>query len=266
MLPLPTDKQSHKEQITIKTFISMAKIQGLVGGISGKMGNAVFRQRAGQTIVAQYQPVVSNPNTPAQQNARAAFKLITQLAAIMSPGFGTMLVTKRNPRAGFVAKNYNLIQVDPSPEAAERVTIDMEKLQLTESFRPLPQMVDTSTDSSLIVTIDSIAPEVASIRYVVVQYVTMNGGSQAAIREIVDVPVEEGQAMLKTTATAGENLTVLAYGLLPSAATLAKVDFDNIHTPADIDFISAVQLDKMVRDGDMSVTMTTGLNVIIPTE
>ena len=83
----------------------MATMSGITGTLSGKMGSAVFRVRAGQQVVAQYQPSVANPNTEAQQTARAKFKLITQLAAIMGPGFGTMLVTKRNPRGKGSARN-----------------------------------------------------------------------------------------------------------------------------------------------------------------
>lgn len=62
----------------------MARIQGLVGGISGKMGNAVFRQRYGETVLTQYQPHVANPNTDGQVEQRAKFKLISQLAAVLS--------------------------------------------------------------------------------------------------------------------------------------------------------------------------------------
>lgn len=245
----------------------MAKIQGLVGGLSGKMGNAVFRQRYGQTIVAQYQPVVSNPNTEPQQNARAAFKLITQLSAIMAPAYGTLGVITRparqghNPRTGFVAKNYKLIVADPSPEAAERVSIPMEKLQLTDSFRPLGQMASTIEDNEATITINTAAADITSVRFVVVQYIDMNGSSQAAIQQIVDVPSSEGSAEITINGQAGEKLTILAFGLIPSAEAIRKVDFDNIHTPADEDFISAVALDKMVREGEMAETMTMGENI-----
>lgn len=243
----------------------MAKMNGLVGGLSGKMGNAVFRQRKGQTIVAQYQPVVSNPNTTAQQNARAAFKLITQLAAIMGPGIITRPARQgRNPRNAFVAKNYGLIQVDPSPEAAERVTIPMEQLQLTDSFRPLGTIDDYSTAGTLQVSLKDLPADIASVRFVIVEYIPLNGGSQAAVRDMFDVPVEGQSAELEAVATPGENLTVLAYGLIPSGSVIDKVDFDNIHTPADEDFISAVELDKLINDGDMDVTMTSGINVTIP--
>lgn len=249
----------------------MAKIQGLVGGLSGKMGNAVFRQRYGETIVAQYQPVVSNPNTPAQQTARAAFKLITQLSAVMAPAYGTLgVITRparqgRNTRTGFVAKNYGLIVADPSPEAAERVTIPMEKLQLTESFRPAGNLEVDAAEAEMTASVSVSAADIKSVRFVVVQYVPAVGtDSQAAIREIADVPVVNGTAILSTRGgEVGDKFTVLAYGLIPTPEALRKVDFDNIHTPADEDFISAVALDKMVRDGEMQVTMTTGSNVTI---
>lgn len=248
----------------------MAKMSGITGTLSGKMGNAVFRVRSGQQVVAQYQPAVANPNTEAQQTARAKFKLITQLAAIMSPGIGTMGVAKRNPRGkgsnrnGFVQKNYGLMVADPSPEAAERVTIPMEKLQLTDSFRPIPVVSVTSTTDELTGNMENIPLDVASVRVVVVEYNQMNGGSQAAIREIMDVPVEDREIEFSTQVNAGENLTILTYGLIPSDAARAKVDFENIHTPADEDFISAVELQKMVSEGEMSVTMTSGVNVSIP--
>ena len=94
----------------------MARIQGIAGGMSGKMGNAVFRQHNGETIVSQYQPVVENPNTEAQQVARAKFKLITQLSSIMAPAMGIINRPARqghNPRTRFVAKNYPLVVADP---------------------------------------------------------------------------------------------------------------------------------------------------------
>jgi hypothetical protein len=249
----------------------MAKMSGITGTLSGKMGNAVFRVRAGQQVVAQYQPQVTNPNTEAQQVARAKFKLITQLAAIMAPAMGTLgVVTRparqgRNPRTGFVAKNYALVTADPSAEAAEKVTIPMEEIQLTESFRPGPALEDRSASENLNVSAAGLPAGTASVRFVVVEYINAIGGSQAAIREIVDVPVTDNTAILETDAQDGEKLTVLAYALIPSTSARASVDFDNIHTPADEDFISAVELQKMVRDGEMSVTMTSGLNVTIPT-
>lgn len=248
----------------------MAKIQGLVGGLSGKLGNAVFRQRYGETIVAQYQPVVSNPNTDAQQVARAKFKLITQLATIMAPAMGTLGVINRparkgrNPRSGFVAKNYALMTANPSAEDAEKISIQMDSIQLTDSFRPLTNLSDESTTSTLVVSASGLPSDIASVRFVIVEYLEFNEIKQAAIREIVDVPVVDNKASIQKTATSGEDLTILAYGLIPSAAARAKIDFDNIHTPADTDFVSAIDLQKMVREGEMSVTMTSGINVTIP--
>lgn len=77
------------------------KLNGLVGGGTGKLGNSVFSQNAGRTIVRQYQSEVKNPNTARQQNSRARFtmagviaKLFAQALAIGRPRVGAL--TSRN--------------------------------------------------------------------------------------------------------------------------------------------------------------------------
>lgn len=56
------------------------KLNGLVGGGTGKLGNSVFSQNAGRTIVRQYQPEVRNPKTARQQDARARFAFFCGLS------------------------------------------------------------------------------------------------------------------------------------------------------------------------------------------
>jgi len=77
------------------------KLNGLVGGGTGKLGNSVFSQNAGRTIVRQYQSEVKNPNTARQQNSRARFtlagdiaKMFAQALAIGRPRVGAL--TSRN--------------------------------------------------------------------------------------------------------------------------------------------------------------------------
>lgn len=62
----------------------MAKIIGLVGTMSGRVGNMVFSKKDGKTIARSYQPQVANPNTLAQVATRARLKLSSQFAAAMA--------------------------------------------------------------------------------------------------------------------------------------------------------------------------------------
>lgn len=247
----------------------MARLQGISGGMSGKTGSFTYRQSRGETIVSQYQPVVKNPNTEGQQTQRARFKLMTQLAAIMAPGFGTMGITKRpaklkpTQRNAFVSLNMPLVSVDPNdPNVAK---IPMEKIQLTSSRNPLGSM-DENNGSAVISDIPS---NVKVVRFVEIgygEYQEYNASTGSFIiktrpelREVVDVPVDDSGTIAHTPRQA--NTTVLAFGMIPSSSTSGRLDLSNIHTPTDEEFIGAVDLNYMVSEGSMVETITLGVNV-----
>lgn len=260
-------------KVSLNTHKTMAIMQGITGKLSGKMGSAVFRIRNGAQVVTQYNPIVKNPDTTGQQEARAKFKLLSQLGAIMESGFGTMAVTKRagksapTQRNAFMQLNYPLVAVDMSADVPERATIPMDRVQLTKSSRPLGSIAGTISN----VAVSNIPPDVASVRFVIVGYrqyqeVDPDTGSfiikvKPEVRKVTDIPVEEGEAELGDVSAIGNKVTVLAYGMIPTAAAAGRVNFDSIHTPADEDFIGAVDLDQLVREGAMVETMTIGINV-----
>lgn len=245
----------------------MARMQGITGKLSGKMGSAVFRVREGQQVVTQYNPIVKNPNTKGQQAQRAKFKLMSQLAAVMAPGFGTMGTINRpahgksTQRNAFTQLNMKLVEVDT---AGQEVTakIPMEQVKLTSSFRYFPQLALSSAGAegiSLDLN-DSLPTDVTTVRFVTIGYVDR----VPTIADIRDIPSAD---VLNTNipVTPG-NYTVLAYGLIPSESAKATIDLDNIHTPADENFVSAVELNAMVADGSMVETMTVGGNITLPVE
>lgn len=245
-------------------------MQGLTGKLSGKMGSAVFRVRNGAQVVTQYNPIVKNPDTAGQQEARAKFKLLSQLGAIMESGFGTMAVTKRagksapTQRNAFMQLNYPLVMVDMGADVPERAKIMLDKIQLTKSDRSLGDMSTTSTN----VIVNNITAGVSAVRFVTVgkrkvEVVDKATGTlimkeKPEVQKVQDIPVNDGTAFISKPAGGS---TVLAFGLIPSASGISKVDFDNIHTPDDEDFVGAVDLDAMVRSGEMVETMTIGLNI-----
>ena len=245
-------------------------MQGLTGKLSGKMGSAVFRVRNGAQVVTQYNPIVKNPTTAGQHEVRAMFKLLSQLSAIMESGFGTMTTTKRagksapTQRNAFMQLNYPLVVVDKHSDVPERAKIELDKIQLTKSDRPLGDMTANPDD----VVINNIPTGVTAVRFVTVgqrkvQVIDQATGSfiikvKPEVQKVQDIPVDAESASIGRPA---EGSTVLAFGLIPSASGVSKVDFDNVHTPDDEEFIGAVDLDAMVRAGEMVETMTIGLNI-----
>lgn len=228
------------------------------------MGAAVFRVRDGQQVVTQYNPIVKNPNTEGQQTQRAKFKLMSQLSAVMAPGFGTMAITKRpargkpSQRNAFTQINMPLVEVT-SDDQTMVAKIPMEEVKLTSSFRYMPAL-DLSPrggEGIEVAFLQSIPAEIESIRFVTVTYVD----NIPTIQDIRDVPKSQFSEILIPT-PAGK-YTVLAYGLIPSESAKTSVDLDNIHVPSDEEFISAVELDAMVAEGSMAETMTVGSNITV---
>lgn len=245
----------------------MARLQGISGGLSGKTGSYTFRQSRGQTIVSQYQPRVNNPNSEGQQSQRAKFKLMSQLAAIMAPAFGTMKVATKagkltpTQRNAFVQLNMPLAEVTSDNEEVV-AKIPMDQLKLTSSFREeLGQIICSKDGNGIRVQIPVLAgSKTKNGKIALVGFGTMGVTKRASLVSVVDVPVTEiGLEYVFSGLQAGD-YTVLAFGLIPTESASLKVDLDNIHTPDDEDFISAVQLNTLVANGAIVETATVGAN------
>ena len=244
----------------------MATMQGITGKISGKMGSAVFRVREGQQVVTQYNPIVKNPNTTGQQDQRAKFKLMSQLAAVMASGIGTLSVTKRkskgtpSQRNAFTSLNFPLVTVNTEGQEV-KASIPMEQLKLTSSFINLPDIQLVNQAMAIQINMENVPTGVTTLRCVVVGY----AGNVPAINQLIDVPVDAAQGSVRYTVqnVAKGNYTVLAYGLIPSESAKTKIDIDSIHTSDDEDFISSVELNAMVAEGSMAETKTVGANVTV---
>lgn len=238
----------------------MARLQGISGGMSGKTGSFTYRQSRGETIVSQYQPVVKNPNTEGQQTQRARFKLMTQLAAIMAPGFGTMGITKRpaklkpTQRNAFVSLNMPLVDVNLSADKTTAL-IAMEKVKLTSSNRMLGEMSQSGNSVSINVADSAIT----AVRFVRVDYV--NGDiTRPVIGQIVTEAVQDDEVLLENIPS-GKH-TVLAYGLIPTSSA-SQATLDNLHTPSNNDYFATVNLTNLVNSGEIVETETLGVNISI---
>lgn len=249
----------------------MARLTGITGGLSGKVGSMVFRQRQGGTIATQYQPVVTNPNTDAQQDSRVAFKLMSQLASIMAPALGSFILKVRkegkgkpSQRNAFFAENYNLVSTEDT-ENGKRATIPMEQLQLTSSFISAGSM--TISESQNAIQISGIASPGKRQKIAIIGFGSLATADRPAkVVDISEVDVDENgrwqhSITIENVRAKGvtDQITVLSYGLIPLSQRM-KTKLESINTPYREPFISAVELQKAVVDGEMNVTETIGAN------
>lgn len=231
-------------------------MQGITGKLSGKMGSAVFRVRNGQQVVTQYNPIVANPNTKAQQGPRSKFKLLSQLAAVLSPGFGTLNVVRRpakgtpSKRNAFMKINYPLTANDE--RGGEVVAeVDMAKLKLTSSTRYLGTISQSDTD----VLVSNVPEEVTKVRACVVGY----KDNKPVLFEIMEADVQNTLAQFDISSYQ-ENVTVLAYGIIPTEGATGTA-YDPLTSQSTTKpYTSAIELDELVSAGAIVETETLGID------
>lgn len=246
----------------------MARMSGLVGGLSGKMGNAVFRQRNGQQIVAQYQPVVRNPRSENQSFQRARFKLMSQLAAVVADGLGgTMSILARpergaSPRNNFVKVNFNLSEANLLGDDV-KATIDLTQVQLTNSVKPLGSLtLDTTQGDAMVkAAITNIPNNVTKVRIMAIGTVADNDNNVPVQIHLQTYNVVAGEvtADIQIPAFAdAKKAVVLAYGIIPLTSE-ASQRLQNI--ALDSNEIGLL-LSNIYRDGSSAETTTIAAEAV----
>ena len=115
------------------------KLNGIFGKGSGKVGESVWAVSGGVQIVRPYNPNVTNPQTPAQVQQRAKFKLMSQVAADLASIIAFKkkgLVSARNQ---FVSANIGLCTFQDG-----KAELDLTGLDLTGSSATLPAFQATA--------------------------------------------------------------------------------------------------------------------------
>lgn len=121
------------------------KLHGIGGVGTGKLGSMVYSVRNGQQIVRQYNPIVANPSTTAQVEARSKMKLMSQLAAIVAPVIAINAEGLKSKRNLFISRNYPLASYEE-----KTAQIDMAGVQLTKSNTAFPDFeVDRANGQSI---------------------------------------------------------------------------------------------------------------------
>lgn len=231
------------------------KLTGITGTGSGKLGSSVFSVTAGEQVVRQYQPVVTNPSTSAQVNVRARLKLISQLSAVMNdviaiPRQGN--VTSRNI---FVKDNY-----DKTFAANGQATVDLSAISLTRGGMQIPAVIAERNEGTAIsVALASKSDQIVSRVVYIMFYRNAAGELQLADSAVVEEAGPNG-LFPYDLAWNEKDVVVYAYGIYDRDAK-ASAKFGNYGVETGTQVASLVA-DRIINESDYLLTKTNGIFLV----
>lgn len=234
----------------------MAKLTGVFGKGTGKLGSVVLAINHGEQIAREYNGKPTNPKSQAQTESRARLKLMSQLSAVMAADIAIQRVGTKSGRNLFVKQNYPLTYID-----GNAASIDLDRVQLTKSVVGLVSFGADRTDGQFInvaLTADGSA-EVNRVVYVA--YVKQPDQSLRKLGSVV--ATEKGvngtfPAALPYTANA---VVVLSYGIR-DISEKASVVFGNMIAPTSEE-IAKLVASRVLSVRDIAVTETIGLQMAV---
>ncbi len=183
------------------------KLYGLFGKGSGKLGSSVFAISSGEQIVREYNPVVENPNTPAQVEQRAKFKLLSQLAAAL----GSIIVIAKqglvSARNRFVGLN-----IGKATYAQGTASIDVTKLNITGGSVAFPSVsFEPGPDGIVIALMSAAANGINAVVYAIVE--SKNDNKLSVLSSVIVENAGAGRTFQASVASLPQKGYVFAYGI-----------------------------------------------------
>ena len=129
----------------------MAKIYGINGKITGKVGNTVFAIDGGLQVARQYNPIVANPRTEGQQYQRLKVNLAGQLSKGIIPSAIEGLNGNRRQRRSALLSNI-IKEVVTKQQTADgfKTVFDAAKLRLSTGDKGLTYNASFVIGSSVV--------------------------------------------------------------------------------------------------------------------
>lgn len=226
------------------------KIRGYLKG-KGKLGNIVLSTVAGETIARDYNPEVANPNTAAQVEQRAKFKLMSQLGSVVAPVIAIPkdgLVSKRNQ---FVKENFPLASY-----ASETASVNLNQIQLTKSNKSFAGIqVTRGAENAITAELQADSrTTVSKVVYIMLKK-EADGSLMLVGQAVASEAGEYGLFPASLPATAGE-IVVYGYTLTESTAK-ATATFANLKA-LTAETVAKVIANRELSAGDLSTSKTAG--------
>lgn len=196
---------------------------------SGRVGGSVFAVRKGEVIERAYNPFVTNPSTSAQVEARAKFKLASQVAAALGDDLVGFVGGKPNQsqRNLFTKKLFDDGALTYSGTTA---TLDLSNVQITNSslvFGNTGVITSSSSGVSMTIFADPLFATPGSMVYGIVVRPTTAGGLVVVGRNTALVVASGTNFTINTTGSPAANDRVI-YFLMRPAGSGAEAAYRNI--------------------------------------
>ena len=217
---------------------------------TGKVAGSVFAIRFGETIERAYNPVVANPSTDKQVEARAKLKLISQLATVLANDIAIPRVGSQSPRNLFVKRNYGLMSF-----ANSQADIDLNMVQLTSSVVGMVSLEVSRTEQNIRVELGTIPAEISRVIYVGLMK-RPDGTLTILGSTVVSEPGSPSAAFVGNLPLSSSEVVVLAYGVRDNTEN-ARAIF------GDMQAVTAEQIAKLIvtralLENDVTLTETVG--------
>lgn len=214
---------------------------------TGKLAGSVFSVRFGETIERAYQPIVANPNTPAQIANRAKMKLASQLSAVMGPYIAMPRKGAVSTRNLFVKNNYPSISY-----SSDQAQIDLAGIHLTTSNTALSTLSAVRGAGNIDINVETGTDGIDRVVYVAF-VVQADGRLRFFDQKVVTTAGENGNWPTTMRLTSQE-LVVYAYGVRDNTEA-ARVAFGNMTVPA-ADAIAKLLVTSNLLESDVTLTET----------
>lgn len=231
----------------------MKQISPLSKG-SGKLGATVFAVNSGVQIAREYQPKVTNPNTEAQQDTRARFKLMSQLSAVMAPVIAIKKEGLKTARNQFQSINFGIVQYEN-----ENASINLNQVQLTKSNRSFAGFsADRSGGAAIAVELDASMAATAN-RVVYIAYEKQNDGTLGLLgSKVCSVAGDDGK-FADTLPYTNKSVVLYAYAIKDTDESVT-VKFGNLIAPS-AEKVAKLLVSSSENMNAVNLTKTAGLTM-----
>ena len=229
----------------------MARINSIIGKVTGKIGGMVFSATGGAVIAREYNPNVSNPNTTAQVNQRAKLKLLSQIAAALAPVIVIPKEGLKSSRNLFIKKNFS--SVDAESGIAQ---VTYENLQITSGNAALPTIhILRSQQGGVQVNLEERADAAVS-RVVYIMYKKTSEKTLQYMQSVIaETATADGTFPAQMLYVEGD-IVIFAYGMKDLNGK-ATANYSNYAVESGLD-IAKLAMSRELSLKDYQFTMTRG--------